>query len=385
MKKISESQKLAIVIAIAAVTIIAVIIAAVLYIKINVNRSVKIADVNGVVSITRNDIPVNPAAGIPLKSGDVISTDAESTIRVCIDGDKWVSFEPNTSAYINYDGTVGNGSTYVNVTNGAVIARLDKSLPIKSVFAVKTPNAVVNASGTVFRTEFSLENDFQNYKDVYVTTVHNIEGTVALQLYDLYSQPVENNMLLLTKTSAQMITCRDITEYLYLNQDYGADDLKYYTLKELIRICSERNISFTLSELNDALFRAAERLLVESSPVQTTVTETEPSEVTTTVTEEDTQTETSTDETTTAAVPESTATASETTTTSETTTEETSVSESATSAPQTSPPETAASEEPPQTSASEPETLPVPAPVPPLPADTEMSAITYFGDVSGLV
>lgn len=377
MKKISESQKLAIVIALAAVTIIAVITAAVLFIKINVNRSVKVADVNGVVSITRNGIPVNPAAGIPLKSGDVISTDAESTIRVCIDGDKWVSFEPNTSAYINYDGTVGNGSTYVNVTNGAVIARLDKTLPIKSVFAVKTPNAVVNARGTVFRTEFSLENDYQNYKDVYVTTVHNIEGTVALQLYDLNSQPVENNMLLLTKTSAQMISCKDITEYLYLNQDYSAADLKYYTLKELIRICSERNISFTLSELNDALFRAAERLLVESSPTQTTVTETEPSEVTTTVTEEETQTETTTEETTT--VPETT------TTTTETTTEETSESESETSAPETSPPETTASEEPPQTSASESETLPVPAPVPPLPADTEMSAVTYFGDVSGLV
>lgn len=377
MKKISESQKLAIVIALAAVTIIAVITAAVLFIKINVNRSVKVADVNGVVSITRNGIPVNPAAGIPLKSGDVISTDAESTIRVCIDGDKWVSFEPNTSAYINYDGTVGNGSTYVNVTNGAVIARLDKSLPIKSVFAVKTPNAVVNARGTVFRTEFSLENDYQNYKDVYVTTVHNIEGTVALQLYDLNSQPVENNMLLLTKTSAQMISCKDITEYLYLNQDYSAADLKYYTLKELIRICSERNISFSLSELNDALFRAAERLLVESSPTQTTVTETDPSEVTTTVTEEETQTETTTEETTT--VPETT------TTTTETTTEETSESQSETSAPETSPPETTALEEPPQTSASESETLPVPAPVPPLPADTEMSAVTYFGDVSGLV
>lgn len=378
MKKFSESQKLAIVIAIAAVTIIAVITAAVLYIKTNINRSVKIAELNGAVSITRNGIPVNPAAGIPLKSGDVITTTSESTIRVCIDGDKWVSFEPNSSAYINYDGTVGNGSTYVNVTNGAVIARLDKSLPIKSVFAVKTPNAVVNARGTVFRTEFSLENDFQNYKDVYVTTVHNIEGTVALQLYDQNSQPVENNMLLLTKTSAQMISCKDITEYLYLNQDYSAADLKYHTLKELIRICSERNISFTLSELNDALFRAAERLLVDSTPVQTTITEAEPSEVTTTVTEEETQTEATTEETTTTTVPE-------TKTASEPTTEETSESESETSAPETSPPETTASEEPPQTSASEPETLPVPAPVPPLPADTEMSAITYFGDVSGLV
>ncbi len=376
MKKISESQRLAIAIAIAAVTIIAVITAAVLFIKINVQRSVKIAEISGAVSITRNGIPVSPAAGIALKSGDVVSTSADAAIRICIDGDKWVSFEPDTSAYINYDGTVGNGSTYVNITKGAVIARLDKTLPIKSVFAVKTPNSVVNARGTVFRTEFSLENEFQNYKNVYVTTVHNIEGTVALQLYDLSSQPVENSMLLLPKTSAQMISCSNIAEYLYLNQDYGADDLKYHTLKELIKICSERSIAFSLSELNDALFKAAERLLVESSPVQTTFSETEPPEVTTTLPDEETKAET-TEETTSA------------------TTTKTSESETETSPSETSPPasETEATTEPSQTetasdtetSDTQSETVPMPAPVPPLPADTSMSAVTYFGDVSGLV
>ena len=371
MKKLSESQKLAIAVIIAAAAIIAVITAAVLFVKINVNRSVKIAEVTGVVSVTRNGIPVNPAPGISLKSGDVVSTTADGTIKISIDGYKWVSFEPDTSAYINYDGTVGNGSTYINVTNGAVIAGLDKTLPVKCVFAVKTPNATVSARGTVFRTEFELKNEFQNYKNVYVTTVHNIEGTVALQLYDTQSQPVENTMLLLPQTSAQMISCSDITEYLYLNQDYDADDLKYHTLKALIKICSERSIGFSLSELNDALFRAAERQLVDNSPVQTTDSETEAQEITTTAPEEETQTETTTEET---------------TTTAETTTTQASESETETSPSKTEPSasETEASDEASQTE-SQSETAPLPAPVPPLPADTSMSAVTYFGDVSGLV
>lgn len=369
MKKISESQKLTIAVIIAAAAIIAVITAAVLFVKINLDRTVKLADVNGVVSITRNGIPVNPAPGIALKSGDVVSTTADGTVRISIDGDKWVAFEPNTSAYINYDGTVGNGSTYVNVTGGAVIAGIDKALPAKCVFAVKTPNAVVNARGTVFRTEFSLENEFQNYKNVYLTTVHNIEGTVALQLYDTQSQPVENSMLLLPKTSAQMISCSDISEYLFINQDYDADDLKYPTLKELIKLCKERSVGFSLSELNDALFRAAERQLVDSSPVQTTVSESEAQETTTTVSEEETQTETTAEETTTSA---------ETTTTEETTAE---ASESVT---ETSPSKTESETDTSQTETTS-ETVPVPAPVPPVPADTSMSAVTYFGDVSGLV
>ncbi len=275
MRKLNDTQKTIAAVALAAAAVIAVIIAAILYIGANVKRSVSISEINGVISLMRDGVPVNPAVGTVLKSGDTITTSDASTVRVSVDGSKIISFEPGTSAYITYDGSAKNGSTNVNLTSGAVICQINKPMSAKAVFAVKTPNAAVSAKGTVFRTSFEYLPEYLKYTNASITTVHNLDGSVVLQLYDKNAQPVENSMLLLPKTSAQLISGDSAAEYLYLNQEFTAASLDFYTIKELIKICGERSIVFSLSELNDALFGASEKYLMQNgTEAETSVTET---------------------------------------------------------------------------------------------------------------
>lgn len=401
MRKLNDTQKTIAAVALAAAAVIAVIIAAILYIGANVKRSVSISEINGVISLMRDGVPVNPAVGTVLKSGDTITTSDASTVRVSVDGSKIISFEPGTSAYITYDGSAKNGSTNVNLTSGAVICQINKPMSAKAVFAVKTPNAAVSAKGTVFRTSFEYLPEYLKYTNASITTVHNLDGSVVLQLYDKNAQPVENSMLLLPKTSAQLISGDSAAEYLYLNQEFTAASLDFYTIKELIKICGERSIVFSLSELNDALFGASEKYLMQNgTEAETSVTETSAGniEITTTEPPETTETEIKTNLVTTGGDTETTSAGTSAETSSEQTTEtsppETTAEESfseVTTAPaesETNAPDTSSDGEtsensnyvPTETSSeSETGTLPIPAPVP---AETG-SVVSFFGDIDG--
>jgi len=397
MRKLNDTQKTYAAVALAAVSVIAVIIAAVLYIGANVKRSVSISEINGVVSLSRDGVPVNAVVGTVLKSGDTITTSDASTVRISVDGSKIISFEPGTSAYITYDGSAKNGSTNVNLTSGAVICQINKPMSAKAVFAVKTPNAAVSAKGTVFRTSFEYLPEYLKYTNASITTVHNLDGSVVLQLYDKNAQPVENSMLLLPKTSAQLISGDSAAEYLYLNQEFTAASLDFYTIKELIKICGERSIVFSLSELNDALFGASEKYLMQNgTETETSVTETSAEEVEITTTEppETTETEIKTHLVTTGESTEATTAETSSEQVTETSPPETTAEESfsevtsETDGSETSAPDISSDTEtsensdyvPTETeSESESETLPIPAPVP----DETGSVISFFGDVEG--
>lgn len=254
-------------------------------------RNLTISEIYGDVVIIRGEKQFYANRRSVLQSGDIINTADNGTVRVRIDKEKYISVEPNSAVYVFYTNVSDKGEVSVNIAGGAVTCQLNKPLKKNEKFRVLTPNAAINVRGTVFRTEFSFENKYKGYENVMLTHVQDFEGQVLLQLYGTDGEKVDEPMLLTERTGAEMISANGFAQYGYLNYDINIYDLKELTIKELIRICGEKSLAFSLDELNSA-FRAVSRSnsvteTVTASQETTTVSETTvPQTETTTTTRE---------------------------------------------------------------------------------------------------
>ena len=240
-------------------------------------RSLTISEISGDVVIIRGEKQFYANRRTKLKSGDVINTAENGTVRVRMDGDKFISVEPNSAVYVFYTEVSDKGEISVNIAGGAVTCQLNKPLKKNEKFRVLTPNAAVNVRGTVFRTEFSFKEKYMGYEDVMLTHVQNFEGQVLLQLYSTEGEKVEEPMLLTERTCAEMISTDSFSQYGYLNYDVNIYELKEITLKELIRISGEKKLAYSLEEINSAFRAVSQREAVTetaSVTTETTVSET---------------------------------------------------------------------------------------------------------------
>jgi hypothetical protein len=237
-------------------------------------RNLTVNDIKGTVVIIRGAKQIYASKKTVLQSGDVVNTDKDSTIRIRIDEDKYIAIEPESSVYVYYTNVSDKGDVSVNIACGAVTCQLNKALKKNETFKVKTPNASISVRGTVFRTEFELADKYMGYENVMLTHVQNFDGSVMLQLYDTGGEKNGEPMLLTERTSAELVSCDEFSQYGYLNYDTNIYDLKEITLKELIRISGEHTMAYTADELNSA-FRAVSAKASEESEVTgvTSVTE----------------------------------------------------------------------------------------------------------------
>lgn len=314
MKKIlrflSEHAMIFVISAIAFVSLILVIIVFTLASSGNSQRKITVEDISGSAFILKNDGQVPANKRMNLESGDVIITSADSSVKLSVDKDKYIYIEPDTTLYVYYTDSSEKGSIVVNISEGAAICRIDSKLPQNSVFEVRTPNAVVSAAGTVFRTAFDYYDSYGGYSEVKITEVQCSEGESDIQLYDNNASPVEKLMLLAEGKSARLMTCAEIARYEYLNNDTDIDSLPFDALKNYIRIAAERKISYSLSELNSAYQNALSSdgavqtepssVVIEAETVTTeitsqissdTVTETVPSDTVTVTVSSETENE----------------------------------------------------------------------------------------------
>lgn len=305
IKILSENLKIILIGLISILMIIAIAIVLSLYFGGDVSRQPTITDIKGSASIERNHKHYNADKNIKLKSGDIVTTGNESSIRISIDDDKFVVVEPNSSVYIYFTDVASKGDISVNLTKGAVICQLDKKLQKGATFDLKTPNSCISVTGTVFRTTFDYKSEYMGYKNVMITEVQNFDGSVNLQLYDFQKQPKDLPMVLIERTAAQMITAENLCQYGYLNYSFTLDTLSDITLGELIRANSTSKLAFTNEEINLAYKAAVDEKRRLETMTETTVTETE---------------ETTTVKTTTAGTPKTTSETSETNVTTESTT-----------------------------------------------------------------
>lgn len=219
-------------------------------------RYLKIAEISGSASICRDGAVMHANKNMMIKSGDVISTDENAKIRLETDGNKFITVEPSSSLYVQYTPTTDRGEICVNLTKGSIINNIS-SLSKNAVYTVKTPNTSVDVKGTVFRVSFDLKSNFMGHSDVMVTDVNDFEGTVGISLFDCNGDLVDKEMLLVEKKGARMITCSDVSQYIYLNQDFDIYDMSTNTLSELIRASNGRELPYSGAELNSAYLKKA--------------------------------------------------------------------------------------------------------------------------------
>lgn len=303
IKILSENLKLILTGMVSILMILAAAVVVSLYFGGDTARQLVVTDIQGDVYITRDGKRMNISKNSRLKSGDVLNTGENGFVRLSMDGDKYVFAEPNTSVYIYFTEISSKGDIAVNLSRGAVICEINNQLKKNSSFVLKTPNSSSSVRGTVFRASFDVKDSFKGHNSVMVTEIQNFDGSVTLQLYDKGGEAVDMPMLLVERTSAQLITAEDICEYGYLNYDIKLLSLGETTLYEVLRAQNENELAFSRDEINLAYKSVVEenrRLATETSISEETSESTTYTETTTTASS---LTETESEETT---VPEST-------------------------------------------------------------------------------
>lgn len=256
MKKLlhflTEHALLLVISAISVVSLILIIIIFTLASSGSSDRKLTIKDITGSAFILKSDGQIPADKNTVLESGDVIITSSDGEVKLAADKDKYIIIEPDTTLYVNFTDISEKGSVIVNISEGSAICRLDSKLPKNSAFEVRTPNAVISARGTVFRTDFSYLESYGGREAVKLTEVECAEGSVDIQLYDDNASPADQLMLLAEGKSARLMTCADTARFEYLNSDTDLFSLSESTLRTLIRIAADRPLAYSLTDLNNA-------------------------------------------------------------------------------------------------------------------------------------
>ncbi len=250
-------------------------------------RQVKVVEISGNATIERDGALTYLNKNAVINSGDVITTDKDCKLKIKIDDDKYICVEPNSSLYIQYTESADRGEISVNLTKGAVLNNISKKLNKSALYQVKTPNTNVTVHGTIFRVAFDFQKSYKGYSDVLITDVQNFEGEVGINLYALSGNQIDKELLLIEQKSARMITCSEISQFSYLNQDFDIYNMNAQVLAELLKASNTRELPYSNAELSAAYLRS----------VNTTVAETEESYVDLFVDENSGMSETTTPET----------------------------------------------------------------------------------------
>lgn len=258
--------------AIAAVSVILIIIIFTLASSGSSDRKLSIKDISGSAFILRSDGQIPADKNTVLESGDVIITSSDGEVKLAADKDKYIYIEPDTTLYVNFTDVSEKGSVIVNISEGSAICRLDSKLPKNAAFEVRTPNAVISATGTVFRTDFSYLDTYGGHDAVKLTDVDCAEGTVDIQLYDDNASPADQLMLLAAGKSARLMTCTDASRFEYLNSDTDLYSLSESTLRSYIRISADRPLAYPSADLNNA-YQYVMGISSDEAPTQTILPE----------------------------------------------------------------------------------------------------------------
>ncbi len=290
IKILSEHIRLIMVGLVSILMILAIAILLSLYFGGEVSRDLVISDIQGSALITRENRIVTATKNAHLKSGDIIETDKNSSVRISFDDSKYILVEPESSVYIYFTEIASKGDVSVNLNKGAVVCQINDKLKKNSTFKVKTPNSSINVTGTVFRTEFDYVSEYMGYKNVMITRIQNFEGSVNLQLYDINQNPQDLPMLLTERTSAQMLTAENLCQYGYLNYSFDLCSMNSMVLGELIRAQKNRELAFSADEVAAAYkIVSIEEKNAETATTTASETETTTIETTTVTTPKETE------------------------------------------------------------------------------------------------
>ena len=287
LKILSENLRLIMVGLVSILMIIAAAIVVSLYFGGDISRELIVTEIQGSATIARENKIVNASKNSRILSGDIITTDSNSSLRISVDNDKFILVEPDTTMYIYFTDIASKGDISVNLSSGAVICEVNNKLKKNATFNLKTPNSSIDITGTVFRTEFNYAAEYMGYENVMITQVQNFEGSANLQLYDIEQQPQDLPMVLTERTSAQLLTAENLCQYGYLNYSFDLHSMDSLVLGELIRAQKNKELAFSAEEVASAYKYVSleeKRQETMTTTVTTVVSESSETETTTVTT-----------------------------------------------------------------------------------------------------
>lgn len=291
-----------------AVLIIGIIAA---WIIVSGRNRIALDEIYGNVIVERSGGQISAKQGMRLESGDCIKTMSGGSARITLGRDRYIYTEPDSAVTVTR--SKEDKSFEAELLSGAAAVRLDKAADIK----VSAPNVLVTASGSVFRV--SCTDD--------AAEVICADGKADISGGGTSQRLAAGSLARLTSSGGEIALIREEAEISALPES---------ALKSLMRIASQRSMTFSLNSLGGAYLALDDNTAateiseaVSESIAETTVSETTVSETETSPSEETTETTSET-------VTEISETSVSETNTSETTTFETTFSETTASETQTS-------------------------------------------------
>lgn len=298
-----------------AVLIIGIIAA---WIIVSGRNRIALDEVYGNVIVERSGGQISAKQGMRLESGDCVKTLSGGSARITLGRDRYIYTEPDSAVTVTR--SKEDKSFEAELLTGAAAVRLDKAADIK----VSAPNVLVTASGSVFRV--SCTDD--------AAEVICADGEADISGGGTSQRLAAGSLARLTSSGGEIALTREEAE---------ASALPESALKSLMRIASQRSITFSLNSLGGAY------LALDDNTAATEISEAVSESIAeTTVSETETSPSEETSETTSETVTEISETSVSEANTSETTTFETQVSKitfSETTASQTTASETQTSAE----------------------------------------
>ena len=256
-----------------AVIIIGIIAA---WIIVSGRNRIAIDEVYGNVIVERSGGQISAKQGMRLESGDCVKVLSGGSARITLGRDRYIY--PEADSAVTVTRSKEDKSFGAELLTGAAAVRLDKAADIK----VSALNVIVTASGSVFRVSCT-----DNAAEIICADGEaDISGGGTAQML------AAGSLARLTSSSGEIVLTLEEAEVSALPES---------ALKSLMRIASQRSMTFSLNSLGGAYLalddnEAATEIseAVSESIAETTISETTVSETYTSPSEETTETITET-------------------------------------------------------------------------------------------
>lgn len=156
-------------------------------------RVIKVFELEGSAVVSRENAgELDAYVGMNLESGDVLSVNESSVMRISLDGDKYILLDGGTVLELAAKGSASDGRTTLSLKEGTILNEITNALSANSSYEVNTPKATMAVRGTSFSVTVrklppTEDNGGQNVG--YLTDIDTIHGTVAVRLFDESGNP----------------------------------------------------------------------------------------------------------------------------------------------------------------------------------------------------
>lgn len=154
-------------------------------------RVLKVFELTGSAVISREGAgDIDAYVGMNLESGDTLTVGEDSTLRLSLDGDKYVLLDSGTVLELIAEGTPNDSRTSILLKQGTILNELTTSLSANSSYEVSTPKATMAVRGTSFMVSVEQDEDGS-----YIIRTNTFHGKVQVILLDADGNPTDDTAM----------------------------------------------------------------------------------------------------------------------------------------------------------------------------------------------